>query len=254
MKKFKAFSLVEVLITALIVGIIAGISGKSILAIYADYQSSEQKYLLEISLLNTMAQIQKILQKAVFESIFLQDNTLEFLEKSNQWVNLGDYSLPCFSSLVARATMSNTLELAVLPLNQQFQERLNALCTLYSQPFELLFLYPNNSPRDYYTPKFRAKILSQNAYEIITQIPEFLINDASPTFFSKVYLLDSKRAHKKIVLKDNQLFLFSDKSYLLDDFIESMELERVEFGFKLTLCKEPKDLLCKSHIVLEESF
>ncbi|MDE6958234.1 MAG: prepilin-type N-terminal cleavage/methylation domain-containing protein, partial [Helicobacter apodemus] len=144
MKKFKAFSLVEVLITALIVGIIAGISGKSILAIYADYQSSEQKYLLEISLLNTMAQIQKILQKAVFESIFLQDNTLEFLEKSNQWVNLGDYSLPCFSSLVARATMSNTLELAVLPLNQQFQERLNALCTLYSQPFELLFLYPNN--------------------------------------------------------------------------------------------------------------
>lgn len=69
MKKFKAFSLVEVLITALIVGIIAGISGKSILAIYADYQSSEQKYLLEISLLNTMAQIQRFFKK-LFLKVF----------------------------------------------------------------------------------------------------------------------------------------------------------------------------------------
>lgn len=254
MKRLRAFSLIEVLIVALIVCVMVGISGKSILAIYGDYQRSEQEYLLEISLINTTAQIQKILQKAIFESIFLHNNTLEFLEKSNQWVSVGDYSLPCFSSLVAKATMGNTLKLEVLPLHQKFQGHLNALCALYSQPFDLLFLYPNNSPRDYYTPKFRAKIFSQNAYEIMTQIPEFLIDNASKTFFSKVYLLDPKSAHKKIILKDNQILLFSDKPYLLDDFIESMELERIEFGFKLTLCKKPKDLLCKSHIILEESF
>ncbi|MDE5602596.1 MAG: type II secretion system GspH family protein [Helicobacter sp.] len=254
MKKFSAFSLIEVLIVALIVGVMLGISAKSILAIYGDYQSSRRKYLLEISLLNTIAQIQRILQKAVFESILLHNDTLEFLEKNNQWVRVGAYSLPCFSSLVAKAEMTNILKLEVLPLNQQFQANLNALCTLYAQPLELLFLYPNSSPKDCYTPKFRAKILSQNSYEIHTQIPEFLRNNSSKTFFSKVYLLDPNRAHKKIILKDNQLFLLSDKSYLLDDFIESMELERIEFGFKLTLCKKPKDLLCKSHIILEDSF
>ncbi|WP_104721231.1 type II secretion system protein [Helicobacter mesocricetorum] len=257
MKKLRAFGLIEVLIVALIVGVIVGISGKSLLAIYGDYQSSRQKYLLEISLLNTIAQIQRILQKAIFESIFLQGDTLEFLEKSNQWVRIGEYSLPCFSSLVAKATMSNTsntLKLEVLSLNQQFQAHLNTLCTLYSQSFELLFLYPNIHPRDYYTPKFRAKILSQDAYQIHTQIPEFLMNNSLKIFFPKVYLLNPRMAHKKIVLKDNQLFLMSDKAYLLDDFIQSIKLERMEFGLKLTLCKKPKDLLCKSHIILEEGF
>ena len=193
MQSLKAFSLIEMLIAMLVIGMLVGISTKVFLSFYSDYESSKEKYLLEISLLNTLGRVQQLLQNAIFDSILENGDSIEFLEKSNEFVEVWGYSLPCFSSLVFKAEIDEDngyLKLDVLPLHQEYQSQLYALCFLYFRPFEVLFVGAYKDPRELYSDSFRARLISYNGREIYTEIPSFLKDNSTQEFSPKIYLID----------------------------------------------------------------
>lgn len=243
------------LIAMLITSMLVGISTKIFLSFYGDYESSKERYLFEVSLLNTLGRVQKLLQNAIFNSILENGASVEFLEKSNEFVEVWGYSLPCFSSLVSKVEIDEDngyLKLDMLPLYQGYQSQLDTLCSLYSRPFEVLFVGIYKDPRELYSNAFRARLISYNGREIHTEIPYFLKDNRMQEFSPRIYLIDPHRGYKKIFLKNGGLFLFSgDRIELLDDSVQSMRLEKIEFGFRLEICKE---FVCKSRIILEDSF
>lgn len=278
-----AFSLLEILVALLIVGILGGLSGAGIFGLYKNYQARNIHYELQISTLNTLAQIQNILKDSLYLSIALdfalipsnflslKSHHLNFIPKIHEKILFDAYALPCFSGFLEPSSLkiSSSFEASLALIDTKAQNPLNQNCQIYHHPnLEAIFINENFLfPQDFYNPVFRAKVLELKSAFIKTQIPPFLQNliatsPTSPTtnpntsplaFISPKFYLSKEI--QSLSLNQNTLTLHKNtQNLILDSKVSDFLIAQKPFGIVLKVCKEEQNLhFCAEALLLKES-
>ncbi len=267
-----AFSLIEMLISLGILGIIAILSAPLILKTYELHTLSKQKLNLELQAHNALLQIKKILQDSIQPSlqiipketlgqapINLKNKSLLFYPKTQESLLIKDYSLPCLHGIFDPKSfrIDSTLHLNFLPIKANFTNTLNQNCKIYktaNTKLHVLFI-PQNfiAPEDFYTPNYTAKILSLNATSLQSTIPKFL--ESKPqnvTLLPKVYFLNTPYI---LNLNDKITLEKEGKTYILFENLESFFLSTNDFGILLKLCAKGEDSqkICLEDFIIKEA-
>lgn len=207
------FTLTEVLFALILFGILGILGGSTLLKIYQNYHWQNQNFTQEIQAQNALLQIKRLLENSYLESLMLSSGeeiganrlslrgkSLMFYEKTQEYVRVGDYSLPCLNAIFEPKSIqfSGVLALEFLSLDSSANRILNQKCLVYKKsnmPQRALFVAHNfSAPKDFYSPKFQGKVLEINANKMLLEIPTFF-RDSTPLNFlqisPKVYFLDS---------------------------------------------------------------
>ncbi|WP_297813445.1 prepilin-type N-terminal cleavage/methylation domain-containing protein [uncultured Helicobacter sp.] len=272
----RGFTLIEMLFALILLGILGVLGGSTLLKIYQNYHWQNHNFTQEIQVRNALLQIKRLLENSYLESLILSSGeeiginplslkgkSLMFYEKTQEYVRIGDYALPCLCGIIEPKSIkiSNILILEFLSLDSNSNKILNQKCSLYrkaNMPQKALFVTHNFiAPKDFYSLKFQGKILEINASKMLLEIPS-LFRDSIPLKDSlqiapKIYFLDSiSRLHF-----GNSITLES-KSQLQNiqpiiENITDVKIAKTSLGFALEICIKSVEAIpyCESVLVVE---
>ncbi|WP_300763155.1 type II secretion system protein [Helicobacter sp. UBA3407] len=209
-----AWTLIEMLFALILLGILGVLGGSTLLRIYQNYHHQNDSFIQEIQVQNALLQIKRLLENSYLESLMLSSGeeigsnplslkgrSLIFYEKTQEYVVIGDYSLPCLHGFFVpeSAKINNVLTLEFLSIDLGSNGVLNKKCSVYQKvnlPQKALFVTSDFiAPRDFYNSKFQGKILELNANQITLEIPHlfktFMQAKAAIPIIPKMYFLHS---------------------------------------------------------------
>lgn len=209
-----AWTLIEMLFALILLGILGVLGGSTLLRIYQNYHHQNDSFIQEIQVQNALLQIKRLLENSYLESLMLSSGeeigsnplslkgkSLIFYEKTQEYVVIGDYSLPCLHGFFVpeSAKINNVLTLEFLSIDLGSNGVLNKKCSVYQKvnlPQKALFVTSDFiAPRDFYNSKFQGKILELNANQITLEIPHlfktFMQAKAAIPIIPKMYFLYS---------------------------------------------------------------
>ncbi|MBX7491141.1 hypothetical protein [Helicobacter turcicus] len=262
--KRSAFTLLEVLLAILLLGVFGIFSAKLLLGIYQNYSLKSQSFQKQLKAQNALLQIKRLLENAQLKSLQILSNpsgaqisttpknligeSLIFYEKLEHFSLHGDFAIPCFHGIFNPKSVqvkNNTLTLDFLKLSQPSSA--NTTCDFKIPKTALLITEEFIAPQDFYNPNFQGKILALNTDSITLELPSTLRLQPLTKISPQLYFLNSPTLlhfSNSIILEQN-----GNKTLLLEN-LSHFSLKSHHLGLYAHLCLE-KDSYCASTIIVE---
>ncbi|WP_299546413.1 type II secretion system protein [uncultured Helicobacter sp.] len=258
MKQKRAFTLLEVLLAVILLGVFGIFGSKLLLGIYQNYNLQNQNFQKQLEAQNALLQVKRLLESSYLESLQILPNvpisttstnligkSLIFYEKLEQFVLQEDFAIPCFHGVFDPKSLkiiNSTLSLEFLKLSTNP----NTTCPFGLPKTALLISENFISPQDFYNPNFQGRILHFNTDSITLEIPNALKQQPLNKISPKLYFLDSPtRLHF-----GNSLILEQNKNYItLVENLSHFSLKTHSLGFYVRLCLQND--YCASSVIVE---
>lgn len=254
-----AFSLLEILLVLMLLGVFGIFSSKLLLNIYQDYKHNNQDFSKQLEAQNTLLQIKRLLENAHFNSLQILPNTpisttqtsligksLLFYEKLETFAIQGDFAIPCFHGIFDPKSLRithNTLTLNFLQLSNDVPSHTD--CNFNLPQNALIITQDFNAPQDFYHPNFQAKILALNTRSILLEVPPILRQQPQIPITPQLLFLNSPvrlHATDSITLEQN------GQHFLLAENLSHLSISSHPLGLYMRLCL---DTYCTSTIVVD---
>lgn len=239
----RAFGLFEILVCVVIISIIGILGAKSLLYIYKKYEIEKTQYYKTISHKNALLQLKKILDSAYLESLYIKDDKIVFYEKIQERQYYKDSMLPCLINVFNPESikLASNLSLEFLTLRSGFMPN----CNVYNESLEVIFVGESFIfPNDFYSNKFRAKVISLTHKNLTSTMPPFLQNREKIKPY--LYFIKDKT---EILLQDSLKLVRNKEEYTILDKYDSFNIRRLDFGYVVELCV---DEVCFSDVLHSE--
>ncbi|TLD82893.1 hypothetical protein LS70_006270 [Helicobacter sp. MIT 11-5569] len=252
-----AFTLLEILLVIIFLGIFGIFSSKLLLKIYKDYNHNNQNIQNQLEAQTALLQIKRLLENSHLDSLQILPNlqisnistnligkTLIFYEKLEHFTLNGNFAIPCLHGVFdpKNIQIKDTLTLNFLKLSS------NTSCNLKTPKTALLITEDFIAPKDFYNPDFQGKILALNANSITLEIPPILIAQPLIKIKPQLYFLNSPTLltfnHSVTLEKDGNTIILTKN-------LSNFSLKAHSLGLEATLClKKAQNTHCASSVIV----
>ncbi|EEO25794.1 PulJ/GspJ family protein [Helicobacter winghamensis] len=257
-KNRNAFTLLEVLLAMILLGIFGIFSTKLLLGVYKNYNLNHQNFQKQLEAQNALLQIKRLLENTYLTSLQILPNakistiptnligkTLVFYEKMESFTLHEDFAIPCFHGVFNPKSLKitdSTLTLDFLKLSNTPNT-----CNFKLPKTALLVTENFIAPQDFYNPNFQGRILHLNADSIILELPNALRLQPITKLSPQLYFL---KTPTHLHFSDSIILEQNGSSITLVENLSHFSLKSHALGIYMRLCLQ-KDAYCVSSVVVE---
>lgn len=257
----KGFSLLEVLLVLLVLGIFGLLLQKVWFALLQEYRVNTKELHSIQSAQNALLQIKRVLENAHLESLHydlkpilasinLKNKTLNFYEKPSEFALIGDFALPCLPEIFDVASMQFSSHLTLHFLQaMRVNSSFNA-CAIYKNPplFALFVTDVFSAPKDFYNSLFKGRIHMLNAISMRLEIPQIFTLQNPLKIAPKIYYLNTP---SMLEFKDSIMLVQNNQNTMLLKNYTAFFISKTPYGIGLKLCIKMRKEHCFEALVTE---
>lgn len=259
--KKSAFTLLEILLAVILLGIFGAFSSKLLLKIYQDYRLQNQNFQKQLEAQNALLQIKRLLEGSYLTSLQILPNatisstltnligkSLIFHEKLDHFTLQGDFSAPCFHGVFNPESIQINKSILTLDfLKPPTNIHTNTTCDFKLPKTALLVTENFIAPQDFYNKRFQGKILNLNASSITLELPSALKLQSSKLVSPQLLFLSSPT----LLHFDNSIILeHNGNKILLTENLNHFSLKQHSLGIYARLCLH-KDSYCATTVIVK---